>query len=470
MKVSRFYIKIFLAFVAVLMVSEFIVIWFVHSGLTGNPHANRIATSLNTIKMLSIDSMKQKSTSTENSDTQAPAYLNELDTAALDHLLRLLSTSFKEKIWITDRNGKIVASSFEGVAPETSDIISNDPLWIKDNILIYKERENGVKFTYSVLPPLPLDRRQFTYHTFSRRSRFEDEAWFLRGQVLLTLLAALFLIPVSRRIIRPLKKLTSTAARFGEGDFTKRVRVRGKDEVAELAASFNEMADNLENILKGGKELTAHMSHEIRSPLTRMRISLEMLKEKFKRNDLYNSDKYIHDMEEEIDHMDFLVGKILQFSKMDMRTKPPMEDRVNLANLILTTVERYKTTGERNNLKINTSTENVTLEKCHVYGIRILMDNLLDNAFKYTDRGGDIDISLRRNDDEALIEVTNTHPPIPDENLKKIFSPFHRLKGDEIPGSGLGLATALKISEIHGGKLTVENAEKGFRVRLKLPL
>ncbi|WP_027177598.1 HAMP domain-containing sensor histidine kinase [Maridesulfovibrio bastinii] len=470
MKVSRLYIKIFIAFVAVLMVSESIVIWVVHSGLTGNPHANRIATTLNTVKILSIDTMKPSPAEMQRmSDTELPKVL-DINSSKLEHLLRLLATSFKSEIWITDRDGKVVASSFRGSPPETSRLLQKDPLWVKDNILIYKEREDGMKFTYSILPPLPLDRNQFTYHTFSKRSQFEDEAWFLRGQVLLTLLAALFLIPVSRRIIRPMKKLTSIASRYGEGDFSQRVKVKGRDEVAALAASFNDMADNLEKLLKGGKELTAHMSHEIRSPLTRMRISLEMLKEKYKRGDIFSSDKYIHDMEEEIDRMDFLVEKILQFSKMDMRTKPPMEDRVNIANLILTAIERYKTTAERSGLKIKPELDEIILEKCNVYAIRTLLDNLLDNAFKYTEKNGTISVKLADHHDKAYIEVTNTHQPIPESELSKLFNPFHRLKGEDTPGSGLGLPTAKKIVEIHGGKLSAHNTKEGFTIKMELPL
>lgn len=470
MKVSRLYIKIFLAFVAVLMLSELIVFGVVHSGLAGNPHAARIVTSLKTIKILATDEMMPKRDKLPENQPSTINWTSKIDFVKLDHLLRLLATSFNADIWITDRGGKLVASSFEGSPPETSKLIKKDPLWVQDAILIYRERKNGRRYTYSILPPLPLDNNQFTYHTFSERAHFEDEAWFLRGQVLLTLLAALFLIPVSRRIIRPIKKLTSTAARYGEGDFTKRVKVSGKDEVAELASTFNKMADNLEKILKSGKELTAHMSHEIRSPLTRMRISLEMLKEKFNRGELYGSEKYIGDMEEEINRMDFLVGKILQFSKMDMRTKPPMEDNVNLKNLTITVIERYKTTAERKGLVLESSSSEIILEKCNVYAIRTLLDNLMDNAFKYTEKGGKIRLNLYSESDVAILEIINTHPPLPESELNKIFRPFHRLKGEDTPGSGLGLATAKKIAEIHGGYLEAMNVDEGFMVKLTMPI
>lgn len=470
MKVSRLYIKIFLAFVAVLMVSEFIVIWIVHSGFTGSPRTMRTVKRLKTIKTLAMDEMLPMPGTPAGTTPSGVPRKPEINTERLDHLLRLLATSYKTDIWLTGRDGKIVASSFEGPAPDTSELLDEDPVWAPENILVYKERKNGMKCVYSVLPPLPLDYHQLTYHSLSKRSHFEEEAWFLRGQVLLTLLAALFLIPVSRRIIRPIKKLTATAARYGEGDFTQRVKVRGKDEVAELASSFNEMADNLEKIIEGGKELTAHISHEIRSPLTRMRISLEMLKEKTQRDDLMGSGKYISDMEAEIDRMDFLVGKILQFSKMDMRTRPPMDDSVNFSSLILSVIDRYKTTAERKGLKLESAIEDITLGKCNVNAIRALLDNLMDNAFKYTEKGGTISLNLLSQNNRAVLEITNTHPPLAEEDLISIFRPFHRLGGEDTPGSGLGLATAKKIAEIHSGEMVAGNSEEGFRIRLTLPL
>lgn len=267
---------------------------------------------------------------------------------------------------------------------------------------------------------------------------------------------------------QPTEKLTASAAKLGQGDLKQRVEIKGKDEIAELAGAFNHMTESLEKIVKSSRELTANVSHEIRSPLARMRITLEMLKERIEDGQTQGCDNFIDGMQSEIIHMDELIGKIIEFSKLDMHKSPSMNEIVDLKAMIDDLLAQYEHIAARNSLNVETDLEEIKLQNCNRNGIRIILDNILGNSFKYTEQEGSITVRLFREKNYTRIEVTNTHAPLEEKDLEEIFNPFHRLKGQEISGSGLGLAVARKIAHIHGGEINAENSGNGFRIIVAL--
>ncbi|SDL32889.1 two-component system, OmpR family, sensor histidine kinase CpxA [Maridesulfovibrio ferrireducens] len=462
MKISRLYLKIFLAFLLVLMVSEFTVIWIIHTGWAGSPRMKRTEGQLMAIKNLTEMEIESKHLS--------PGQEKE----ALTPLMKTLSKSFRAEVWITGPYSEVVASSGE-IIPDLTLHLEGKPTKTTEGVYIYKERRKGMKSVYGTYSSNIPEGYPFTYHLFHPWKQFEEEIWFLRGQALITILAALFLLPVALRIIKPIKELTRSAAKLGQGDLTQRVKVRGKDEVAELARTFNHMAEGLEKIIKSNRELTANVSHEMRSPLARMGISLEMIREKINNDKPAQCEAFISGMQSEIIHMDTLIGKIIEFSKLDMQKVPPMNDSINLDLLITELLYQYQPTADHKKLKIISDLEDVTITDCDQNAIRIILDNILGNAFKYTEQNGVIEVELRAKKDEllmnkAVIQISNTHSPVPEEELEEIFNPFHRLKGHDTPGYGLGLAAAQKIATMHQGSMQATNTEKGFTITVTLPI
>lgn len=410
--------------------------------------------------------------------TEMEMDLNQLSAGkekeTLTPILKALSDSFHANVWITGPYSEVIASSEEKI-PDLTVHLEDAPKKTLEGAYIYRERSKGMKSIYGTYASKRPEGYPFTYHIFHPWSRFEEEIWFLRGQVLITLLAAIFLLPVALRIIRPIKELTKKAAKLGQGDLTQRVEVRGKDEVAELARTFNHMAGSLEKIIKSSRELTANVSHELRSPLARMRISLEMIRERINDKKAAQCEVFISGMQAEIAHMDILIGKIIEFSKLDMQKSPAMEDSVDLNLLITELLYQYQPTADHKHLEIKTDLSDVKITDCNQNGIRIMLDNVLGNAFKYTDKSGTIKIDLRaaKNNEqmkEVVVSVTNSHEPVPEEDLKEIFNPFHRLKGHDTPGYGLGLAAAQKIANIHQGLIHATNTSDGFTIIMTLPV
>ncbi|NDV28658.1 cell wall metabolism sensor histidine kinase WalK [Desulfovibrio sp. JC010] len=456
MKISRTYLKIFISFMLVLLVSELIIYGLLHMSWDKSPRVHHMERQILTVKNLVEMQLGENHTSPEQ------------ERRLITPLLKNLSLSLEAYIWITGPYGEIVASSAPKI-PDMTEFTSGETARSREGIYVYKKRNDGMKSVYGLYTgKLPMGY-PFTYHLYHSFPKFDEESWFLRAQLILTVIAAIFLIPVSRRVIRPLKELTASAAKMGKGDLKQRVEIKGKDEVAELGKAFNNMAEGLEKMVKSSRELTANVSHELRSPLARMRISLEMLKERIADGNTSGCDNFVNGMQAEITHMDELIGRIIEFSKLDMHKPPAMNETADMKELLTELLEQYKHIAERNNLKVETELADLKLADCNRNGIRIIMDNILGNGFKYTDPGGTVSVRMYEHENGVRIETTNTHAPLPEEELENIFSPFHRLKAQEIPGSGLGLAAAKKIVRIHEGEIRAENCEEGFKIIVTIP-
>lgn len=440
----------------VLVVSELVIYGLLRMSWSKSPKVHHMERQIFTVKNLVEMELGKVHLSPEN------------EKKILTPLLKNLGGSLKANIWITGPYGEIVAASNMEI-PDMSAFIDGETAKTTDGAYVYKKKNGGFKTVYgSYTAKLPVGY-PFTYHLYHSFPNFDEESWFLRAQIILTLIAAIFLIPVSRRVIRPLKELTFSTSRMGKGDLKQRVKIKGKDEIAELGQAFNSMAEGLEKMVKSSRELTANVSHELRSPLARMRISLEMLKERIEDGQTAGCDNFVNGMQSEITHMDKLIGRIIEFSKLDMQKPPALNDTVNLQELLSELLEQYKHIAQRNNLKVETDFSQTKLQGCNRNGIRIILDNILGNAFKYTESEGIISVVLNEDVKNVCIQVSNTHAPLPQDDLEEIFNPFHRLKAQEIPGSGLGLAAAKKIVRIHGGNIKAKNNAQGFCIIVTIP-
>lgn len=440
----------------VLLVSELILFALLQLSWSRSPRVNHMVRQLMTVKDLAELRLGSGYISAEH------------EQQALTPLLQTLGRSLQAAIWVTGPYGEIVASS-DARIPDMSSWTSGESVKSVEGAYLYKKKGGDLKSVYGVYTAKLPEGYPFTYHLFHSLPRFNEESWLMRAQLVLTFIAAVFLIPVARHIIRPLKELTVSASKMGHGDLKQRVRIKGHDEIAELGRAFNNMAAGLGKTIKSSRELTANVSHELRSPLARMRISLEMLKERIEEGKPDDCETFVKGMQSEITHMDELIGKIIEFAKLDMQKLPAMNETADMKAIIEDLLSQYEHIAIRNNLRIETTLEKIKITDCNRNGLSVIMDNILGNAFKYTEQEGTISIRLFSCGRNVHIESVNTHAPLPEEDLEEIFSPFHRLKGQEIPGSGLGLAAAQKLAAIHGGYIRAENCTEGFKIIVELP-
>ena len=172
---------------------------------------------------------------------------------------------------------------------------------------------------------------------------------------------------------------------------------------------------------------------------------------------------------EDISELDNLIGRILDLSKLDIHETPFTFECVDPSELMHDLIKRLQPVIDRKRLHISADSTFAPPFLADREALRTAMLNVLDNAVKFTPEKGHITIQIHSGPVLLGMSVTNTCEPIPEEELSRIFDPFHRVKGSKAAGSGLGLAITKKIIERHGGNIEARNSEKGFEIRISLP-
>ncbi len=240
--------------------------------------------------------------------------------------------------------------------------------------------------------------------------------------------------PVVRRLTRRLERLQASVERLGAGDLKARVAVEGRDEVARLAASFNAAATRVESLVVAQQSLLANASHELRSPLARVRMAVEMLKQDAR-------PELKHELERDIAEIDALIDEILLASRLDAANREPAREDVDLTALAAEECARVDARLDAQRVAVRGDARL----------LRRMLRNLLENARRH---GGEaVDVSLSCDDESALLAVCDRGPGVPDSERERIFEPFYRLPGasEAAGGAGLGLALVRKIITQHGG-------------------
>jgi len=268
---------------------------------------------------------------------------------------------------------------------------------------------------------------------------------------LLAVAVAIGAFPVVRRLTRRLERLRLGVEGLGAGDLRARVRVEGKDEVAGLATSFNRAADRIEALVGAQRTLLASASHELRSPLARIRVALELMGAE--RPDL--RDRVARDIAE----LDELIGELLLASRLQTVEQLDRREEVDLLGLVAEEAARHG---------VEASGEPVTL-RGDARLLRRLVRNLLENAARHG--APPVEASVHASGGPARIRVCDRGPGVPEDERERIFAPFYRpsSRPSADVGSGLGLALVREIARRHGGEVRCQGRDGGgicFEVEL----
>jgi signal transduction histidine kinase len=288
--------------------------------------------------------------------------------------------------------------------------------------------------------------------------------------VLLAVLVVIALasVPLARSIAAPVERLTQAARAIGAGDLTTRARVRARGEVGELAKAFDEMAERIEAQMRSEKELLANVSHEVRTPLARIRVALELASE----GDLERARRYLGEIGADLDELDRLVEGVLSAARLDLKAQGAArvgQEKVDLGAVVEAAARRF---AERwpGRVLVPEVGDGLPAIRGDASLLRRLIDNLLDNAAKYSGPEAPVRLLARAAPGEALLEVRDRGIGIGAEDLPRLFTPFFRTDRSRARGTGgvgLGLALAQRIARAHGGEVEVESGEETvFRVRL----
>jgi signal transduction histidine kinase len=285
------------------------------------------------------------------------------------------------------------------------------------------------------------------------RERTSPTFWITAFLALVALAIAVGAYPVVRGLGRRLERLKAGVEAFGN-DLGARVKVEGRDEVAALAQSFNRSAERIEQLVAAHRLLLANCSHELRTPLARIAVAASMLGE--------NADARTREsLKQDIAELDRLIEEILLMSRLDAQPAFDRNEPVDLLALAAEEAAHY-------DLEATGTPVTVTGDRLL---LRRLIRNLLENARHY---GGDgpVTLSVTRNGDRAVLEVSDRGPGVPAGERERIFEPFYRLADTREAGrgSGLGLALVRQIAQRHGGSAVCLATEPtGSRFRIDLP-
>lgn len=271
--------------------------------------------------------------------------------------------------------------------------------------------------------------------------------WTTLPSVVLIIIALIFL----KNQTRPLVRLAKAAEKFGKGDYVNDFRPSGAQEIRKAAYEFDRMAKRINRHLNQRSEMLSGISHDLRTPLTRLKLQLAMLKQK----DLSQS------MSKDIDEMEKMLNDYLQYAKTQSQENTT---NVNLNEMFLeisksTTPERIKILGHD---QIVVNGRSLALKRC--------FENLIQNGLTY---GNNVNVNFKKGNNRVSISIEDDGPGIPEDQYKSVFKPFYRLDKSRSlnkSGVGLGLAIVEDIINSHGGNIQLGKSKlNGLLVRISLP-
>jgi two-component system, OmpR family, sensor histidine kinase BaeS len=291
---------------------------------------------------------------------------------------------------------------------------------------------------------------------------------FIPSEVFVIPFAILFFVPVVlvlRRLVIPLDDLLNAADKVGRGDYSVRVREKGSREMRSLARAFNNMASRLTVNDQQRRELLADVTHELRTPLTVVQGNLEGMLD-----GVYQPDeKNLRSLLEETNILSRLVEDMRTLALAESGAIQLKKELVDLSMLIKDTLVAFKTQADTAGVLLTVkTTEDLPSFNIDPGRIRQVLSNLVANALRYTPAGGNITIGYWQSDGNASLDVHDTGPGIPPEELPHVFERFY--KSADSGGMGLGLAIARHLVEAHSGSISAESQlGNGTTIHIVLP-
>lgn len=283
--------------------------------------------------------------------------------------------------------------------------------------------------------------------------------------ILLLLILGMYFI---KSIIRPIKKIGSSARKLATGDFTARIEAEHNDEIGELCTVFNYMADELENSENIKNEFISSVSHELRTPLTAIKGWSETITEI---DDERMRKKGLGIITRETERLSAMVEELLDFSRMQNGKLSLQRCNMDIIAELADAVLMYGEKAREDNIKIDfEENEDIAIVNGDKNRLRQVFINIIDNAIKYSQPGGTVSVTTEKDDDEIIIYIADDGCGISKADLPKVKNRFYKAN-NTVRGSGIGLAVADEIVRMHEGSLDLSSElGKGTTVSIALPL
>jgi signal transduction histidine kinase len=268
-------------------------------------------------------------------------------------------------------------------------------------------------------------------------------------------------------VIMPIRRIANSIAAFGNGNLSVRVKTNRPDEIGQLGRSFNEMAERLERLILSERRLLGDISHELRSPLARLKFAVKLARTS------HDTKAAIDRIEKDVDRIASLVSDIVEITFVEGDPTLRGAEAVDLGGVVDEVVRDCQVEADARGCRIAFAGGG----HGDVLGSRELLrravENVLRNAIRYSPEGAPIEVSISEVEQVASIVIRDHGPGVPDDTLGRIFDPFFRVeeaRNTNGGGSGLGLSIAKRAVQAHHGSIAAENAAPGLRMTLSIPL
>ena len=400
-------------------------------------------------------------------------YLNQVDAQRLDELAGRLATEYRRSgnwDFVRDDYAKLRALALPpptvprlALLDAKGDTVLGNPELAAEGA-VKPVQVDGNTVGWIARAPL---RRLSTAAEVSFQQEQLRAAWVIAG--LAVALAAALALLLGRAFVTPVKRLAQATHRLAAGDYTTRVPAGSRDELGRLAVDFNRLAETLEHNETLRRRFMADVSHELRTPLAVASAELEALEDGVRPL----SRESLASLRGEVTALGKLVDDLNQLALADVGALAYRKRRVDLAPLLEQALESFRERLAERGLAVDTALARGTIVFGDADRLLAMLRNLLENSARYTDPGGRVRVSARREGERVIVEFDDSAPGVPVDALPHLFERFYRVDASRSRangGSGLGLAICRSIAAAHDAEIgALGSPLGGLRVRITLP-
>jgi signal transduction histidine kinase len=381
---------------------------------------------------------------------EARAAYEQGGKAGLQRFMDRYHSAFASEAALTDAAGRNLLTGVDESAllarmrPET-----RFPPFRRGGAVIARGSEDGKYWFFFVIP----------------RGRFIS--WFLLPQHWWGMAAGILLCWVlAFHLTQPVRRLQRAVERFGRGDLSARAASPRRDELGDLARTFDRMADRIQTLVDAERRLLLDISHELRSPLARLGVAVELARSGRDREAALNR------IEKEAERLNGLVSGLLQVTRAEGDPGSLRREAVRLDRLLEELVADSSLEAGARGADVRLANVSPVVVQANPELLRRAIENVIRNAVRHTPEGTAVEASLQPSNGRAVVRIRDYGPGVPDEALPRIFDAFYRVERDRdraSGGAGLGLSIARRAVELHEGVIRAHNATPGLQVEIELP-